>query len=322
MKYLLLADVHLGVHKSSDIWHDVVIDLFFDIQDKCINKGIKDIIILGDFFDTRKSVNVKTIHTAYDVSNIFSSSDITIHILVGNHDTYYKSQIKPSSLEIFKETDNIHIIDEPTVMDDILFVPWDTSFDGDAKYCFGHFDIIGFLMNQNYVAKDGLDPEVFNKFEKVISGHYHTPSNQGNITYLGAPYQLDFHDAGGKRGYYVFEDGELEFIEYTGAPRYIIMSSEDEPKDIEGNIIKIKFTKDYGHNKNNDIIDKVSSMNPQQLHVDFSKTQGEEVEEEHNVSILEHKDIIREYVMNSEPPSHIKKDIVLNMINKMLKEEE
>jgi len=33
VKYLLLADLHVGVHNDSDIWHKVVINLAEEIRD-------------------------------------------------------------------------------------------------------------------------------------------------------------------------------------------------------------------------------------------------------------------------------------------------
>jgi hypothetical protein len=46
---------------------------------------------------------------------------------------------------------------------------------------------------------------VFAKFDSVYSGHFHQPSSHGNITYLGAQYEMTWADEGQKRGFNVFD---------------------------------------------------------------------------------------------------------------------
>jgi hypothetical protein len=36
----------------------------------------------------------------------------------------------------------------------------------------------------------GLDPKIFDKFDRVFSGHYHTRSDNGKIFYLGNTYEI------------------------------------------------------------------------------------------------------------------------------------
>ena len=60
----------------------------------------------------------------------------------------------------------------------------------DADVCFGHLELAGFYANQDYKCHHGTDPEIFNKFDRVFSGHFHKKSKKGNITYLGNPYQI------------------------------------------------------------------------------------------------------------------------------------
>jgi hypothetical protein len=59
-----------------------------------------------------------------------------------------------------------------------------------------------------------LSPKVFEKFEYAFSGHFHHKSDNGNVYYLGNPYQITWSDYKDPRGFHIFdtETRELEFI--------------------------------------------------------------------------------------------------------------
>jgi len=190
VKKLLVTDTHLGLYSDADAWLDIVLNFFKYVVKYCHKNNINQIIHLGDFFDNRKSLNTKTQHQAHRIAKILGAvKDLETHIIVGNHDCYYKNQIHPNTLELFKEYKHIKVIDEPTLLDGILLVPWGcVPTKGDAHnvaYCFGHFAINGFYMNDSYKCKDGISKATFKDFKKVLSGHFHTPSSNNGIHYLG-----------------------------------------------------------------------------------------------------------------------------------------
>jgi DNA repair exonuclease SbcCD nuclease subunit len=51
---------------------------------------------------------------------------------------------------------------------------------------------------------------MFDKFEKVYSGHFHTRSNDGKIYYLGNPYEMYWNDVNDERGFHIFDTDTLE----------------------------------------------------------------------------------------------------------------
>ena len=61
MKYLLVADTHLGIKKASERYHNVVYNLFEEIINVCKEINITEVIHLGDFFHERKVTNTKTL---------------------------------------------------------------------------------------------------------------------------------------------------------------------------------------------------------------------------------------------------------------------
>ena len=320
MRYLLVGDTHLGLYGDSDVWHRVALDLFKEIHDTCHRQNIETIIHLGDFFHNRKSMNTKTQNVAHEIADILNG--LKLIVIIGNHDTYYKNKILPTSLRIFRKYNNIQIIRKPIFLEDnILLVPWGAEIQPTHyKYCMGHFEITGFHMNDSYVCNKGDDPSKFSSFQKVFSGHFHTPSTQGKITYLGSPFQQSFHDAGSTRGYYIFENGELDLIEFTKYPHFIKMSTESiDNSSINGNVIKLTFEKDYGTEQNEKIIDNIMSKGPYQLHVDFSKISYEldEEPEEELPDMIDHDEIIKDYVSKIEKPMNIKEKTLLEIIDSL-----
>lgn len=320
MKSVIICDTHLGLYSDSDIWHDVTYNLFAEVHDYCVKNDIDVITHLGDFFHNRRSTNTKTQHVAHRIAK--SLAPLKINIIVGNHDCYYKNKITPNSLELFKKYNHINIIEETQVIDDVSLVPWNGKLK-ESKYCMGHFDINGFHMNDYYVCKGGIEEKDFESYDMVLSGHFHTPSRKNNIIYLGSAIQQTFNDVGGKRGYYVFDDGELTFIEFNKYPHFIKINATDKITDeMNGSIVRLTFFEDYGDNQNQQIIEKVVNKKPLQLHVDFkiSKDITGDKQEDVDVGMLDHDKVITSYILNCEIPKHINRKTLTKMMLKFKEE--
>ena len=149
--------------------------------------------------------------------------------LVGNHDIYYKNTLRINAPNELLGDYDIDVIDEPTTRNydgtDILFLPWicdenrDDTFrsitKSTAPVCMGHLELNGFEAHPGHVMDKGTDMTIFKNFKKVFSGHYHTRSNDGQVFYLGNPYEMYWNDCGDKRGFNILdtETGEIEFVE-------------------------------------------------------------------------------------------------------------
>jgi DNA repair exonuclease SbcCD nuclease subunit len=327
---IMTADTHLGIYKSSETYHTTTINFFKTVIDTCIRENINTIIHLGDWFDERKFINILTLDVSAIIVEMIEKAGIMLIIIAGNHDTYYKDQIKPTSLSIFKEWKNVTVIDYPCVFDDFTIIPWHTEtpemLEKGGKYLLGHFEINDFDLTPSYKTnKFKFNPSDFSKFEQVITGHFHTPSHKRNITYLGSPYHQTFNDVAGVRGYYIFDNGNLEFIEFTDYPKYVIIDTETKylPENIKGNFIRLKFLRDYGINENMKIIENVQMLEPLELYPDYSGisiTQDIKSEEKHmDIKMKNHKDIFFEYIDKSVVPEHLNKDTMKKMVDSLLK---
>lgn len=329
MKHIVVTDTHLGIYNASDLWHKIAIDLFSDMKVMGEKREINSIVHLGDFFHNRKETNTKTLDTAqFIVEKILPN--FKINIVIGNHDTYYKNKIFPNSLQIFKEAENVNIIYTHDYLNEdknIILCPWNEipniQADPSNIFLFGHFEINGFLMNSSYRCKSGIDKRTLREFKHVYSGHFHTPSAKGNITYLGSPYGLTWHDVNSKRGYYIFDsnNGEMEFIEYKDSPKFIVVGTENiNREEIKGNFVKLLFQKDYGHIKNQKIVDDISNMMPLSLQTDYSQISfmGTKDKKTEDIKIIDQVNIIKEYVEKTDFPEHIKKSTLLNFMDKLM----
>lgn len=262
-----------------------------------------------------------------------------LYIITGNHDLYYKNAVHPNSIEIFKsiktpENHNINIVEHPIVIDNIVLLPWlitDEDYESIVKnnynvdYAMGHLAINNIIMNRSeYLSKnETLNISDFKNFKLVLSGHYHQYGEYNNVVYIAAPYHMDFNDYG-NRGIYVFDGqtGDMEFIEYKNSPKYIVVNAEDyDPHLIEGNNIKLEFYSNIGLNEINQIIEDVTCLSPCSVNVSykFSNTFTKPEENDTIEEIKSNREMLINYLKESEIPSNLKISVFNNIIESLEK---
>ena len=160
---------------------------------------------------------------------------IQLHILVGNHDIPYRNTNDINAIrETFARYETISLYWDPTELNidgcRVLMMPWINSsnqtecFDiinkTKAQVMFAHLEIKGFEMYRGMPSHEGYDPNMFQKFDVVASGHFHKKSQRDNIHYLGAPYQMTWSDYDCPRGFHIFDTSSREF-EYVINPLHM-----------------------------------------------------------------------------------------------------
>jgi len=240
---LLLTDIHFGRKNYRLNIVDDTIKFYKMVIDKY---KVKNIIILGDVWHNRTYIDWFIFNKVNEFFRYIKEKDINVTILIGNHDSYYKSTISINSLSYLRDMFNFNIIDEDTEFiingKKGLLVPWipEIKFKKDpSKYdiIFGHFEIKGAPLTKGIKSEGGNNKNIF-KNTKIISGHYHIKSDM----YLGTSEQHDFGDFNEKKGVHILKPNfELEFIENKIAPKYIylyINSKKELPIRIEGAFTK------------------------------------------------------------------------------------
>ena len=112
MKVAIITDQHFGARNDSihflDFYEKFYSETFFPEIDK---ENITKVLILGDTFDRRKYVNFYSLQRAKKMFfDPLAERDIEVHMLVGNHDTYYKNTNDVHSPGLVLDYKNINII--------------------------------------------------------------------------------------------------------------------------------------------------------------------------------------------------------------------
>ena len=194
MKVAIITDQHFGARKNSKHFHDYFLRFYNDIFFPTIEKeGISTIVDMGDTFDSRKGIDFSSLSWAKDnYYNRLRDMGCSIHSIVGNHTAYYKNTNDINAIDLLlAEYDNIKTYSEATEIKldnlGILLIPWINSENEKqtlkmisktkCPMAMGHLECKGFRIHRGYVMEQGIDVDLFDKFEKVYSGHYHTRSD-------------------------------------------------------------------------------------------------------------------------------------------------
>ena len=262
MKIALITDTHFGARNDSEVFNDY----FFKFYDNTFfpyleEHNIKTVIHLGDITDRRKFINFKTLQRfRHDFIWKLGRMGIDTHVIIGNHDTYYKNTNDVNAVDLLlREYDNVTIYSEATEVKidnrNILFIPWinqdneESTFkfiqNSNSKCAMGHLELSGFRAHRGVIMDHGHASELYSKFEKVFSGHYHTRSDDGRIYYLGNPYEMFWNDVDDQRGFAIFDTETLEHfhvdnpyrifynVYYNDTPHQLFDASEYENKIIK-----------------------------------------------------------------------------------------
>ena len=229
MKIALLNDTHFGARNDNPAFvkyfNRFYDEIFFPY---IIQHDIKTLIHLGDVVDRRKFINFNTAHNFQE--NFWKrlwDLKIDTHIILGNHDTYYKNTNKVNFTHLIKTFDGENepwIYDKPATVNfdglDILLLPWicpeteeESIYEIDnshAEVCMGHLEIKGFEMHKGHFQEVGLEMDQFRRFDKVLSGHYHRKSDNGTIYYLGTQYEITWSDYQCPKGFHIFDTDTRE----------------------------------------------------------------------------------------------------------------
>ena len=279
MKIAIISDQHFGFKKGSKIYHDFFLkfyeEVFFPVIDKL---GITTIVDMGDTFDSRKGIDFGALAWAKDnYYDPLAQRNITIHTIVGNHTAYYKNTNEVNAVDLLlREYDNVKIYAEAEEVKlgnlNTLFIPWINSDNSQSTYktikqsdcriAMGHLELNGFRAHRGHIMEDGHDAKIYEKFDKVFSGHYHTRSDDGRIFYLGNPYQMFWSDVNDKRGFVIFDTETLEH-KYLNNPNelYKIVRYNNTPRqtfkyqEYAGKIVKLIVEQRDSHKEYEKFID-------------------------------------------------------------------
>lgn len=290
MKHIIVSDTHVGCRDDNPHIAKHQRDVWAYILDYAEANDIRHFYHLGDFFDNRKKISLKTMEEVEHLTCALDERGITVDLLVGNHDTAYKNTNRVNSPEFLLDPTIFRVfIEDVTEENDIIFVNWLNSENFEdavkkiesskAKYCFGHFDINGFKFQKDGKTSESvLNQSSFFRFQKVLSGHFHTRQAVGNIEYIGSPFEMTWADHDDPKGFTVFDDeaGTFDFVPH-GIHLFQLMYIGESVKspdnfntprlqtmdELAGRIVRV-VTK-LSDKDNEKLIANLSKFNPAQL---------------------------------------------------------
>lgn len=223
-KALLFTDPHVDCRGGSRVFREFQAAYFKEeMFPRAVNEGCDVIICGGDFFDNRNNMSLATIdYIMNEFIPMVEEYKLPLYIIVGNHDIAFKNTNRVNSLSIFDQCEYITIIDQDihvikTTGKEIVCCPWINQENEESfletlqqlankdRVLIGHFEINGAQLDKSRLCDHGVEPSLLAGYDHVLSGHFHLPSQLGNIEYMGATFHLNWGDYGSWRGYKVYD---------------------------------------------------------------------------------------------------------------------
>jgi hypothetical protein len=258
-------------------------------------------------------------------------------IIIGNHDMYYKNTTELNALKELQGhyMNEVNLILKPKVMDydglKMGLVPWicpdnekeSVEFIKTCKVDFigAHLELQGFEMQKGMPCQDGMSPKLFDRFESVLSGHFHAKSSQGNIHYLGSQMEFFWNDCNDDKYFHIL-DTETREVTAVRNPITIYekiyydhenMNKFKDLKYLDNKFVKVIVTNKGDPYEFERFIDRVQAQKIHELKIqeDFKEFIGENVGDE-EISLDDTETIVYNYIdaVNTDlDKGRIKKEI-------------
>ena len=341
MKVAIITDQHFGARKNSKLFHEYFLKFYNEVFFPYLEEhGITTIVDMGDTFDSRKGIDFSAL--AWAQKNYYDrlrEMGVTIHTVVGNHTAYYKNTNNINAIDLLlREYENVIVYSEPTEAKlgdlNVAFIPWindensEDTFklikDSSVRCAMGHLELTGFRAHRGCIMENGMDGQLFENYEVVFSGHYHTRSSDGKIFYLGNPYEMFWNDVNDTRGFHLFDTETLEHTPIDN-PYQLFHNLYYEDTDhqmfdvtsYENKIVKVIVKKKTDSKKFEKYIDKLYSVGVADLKIveNFQLTESEDFEVEESEDTLS---ILDRYIGESE--TDLSKERIQNVMRSIYQE--
>jgi len=338
MKVAIITDTHFNFKKGNKTFHDYFEKFYKNVFFPTLKKYKVDTVIhMGDMFDNRKTTDYWSIDWTRRVI-LEPLKKYKVHVILGNHDIFYKNTTDLNSpMLLVNNYKNINVYTKPTNVQvgelDVLFIPWITP-DGEAetlqsiqtsyaRVAMGHLELSGFYAHKGQIQHNGRDKSIFNKFDKVFSGHYHTRNDDGKIFYLGNPYQLYWNDYGDTRGFTIFDTETLEITKIDNPYQMfkVIQYTDDVSVDLseyENCIVKLIVKERKDQVKYEKFLNSLVEANVQDLKVIEQVTINDQFDASECVENEDTLSLLKMYVDESE--IELNKNRIKDLLNTIYQE--
>ena len=232
-KLAFFTDIHFGARNNSDQHNQDNLNFIDWFIEKVKEEKASHIAFLGDFFENRNAINVRTLRYGTLACRKLNELGIPIIFIIGNHDLYHRGNREIFSTDMFKDLNNFHLVAQPEELNKDLFVapylfkdeyPNLSAEINSHKYVLGHFEFRDFVVTGADRKMDhGPDASLFTGPKYIFSGHFHKRQANKNIIYIGNTFPTNFGDAGDKERGCAFlnvADDDVYFCDWEDAPLF------------------------------------------------------------------------------------------------------
>lgn len=270
MSYLLISDVHFHAWTSFATTNEdginsrlqIIIDeIRRQAHTHWIKSGDKKLVIAGDVFHKRGSVQTSVMNPVLDFFQELSANDWKIAILSGNHDLESKDASRlSSSVTALELCSGVKVYSQPAIDCDmkIAFIPWFADVKALKEQIDTLDTFIGKKSDYDLIIHAPVDDVIYGLpehgltakhlakagFKRVFSGHYHHhKAFDGDVYSIGATTHQTFSDVGSKAGALsVFDDKVIWSA--SQAPRFIDINADnfdDAELIVDGNYVRCRI---------------------------------------------------------------------------------
>jgi DNA repair exonuclease SbcCD nuclease subunit len=348
MRLILTSDIHFGVPNKLEhsLWASKV------IREYASKNDIGVVIVLGDLFHDRTSLNIQVLTTAYD---FFDDTEKNYNqewaVFPGNHDMYLKNSWEVNSVRPLSRV--VTIIEDVKALQYggvkfwiLPFVHYESAYmevvkaieskATDKDVLLTHIGVAGASLNECFLLKHWSVVDFSQtKFHRIYSGHFHCHQKVGDKTwYTGSPIPFRFDEGLVDHGFIEFDTetmdhkfiktfdvGKLLLPNQEHAPDYITCVDSDVEKiNVRDNHIRVCLSRDYTSNELTELRNKILSNGAKV--VKWMKTKQEEDTSISNVtkSNLGDGSVLFEQWIKHDMPENIDTNEVLNL-NKQIVED-
>lgn len=256
MKFIVSGDIHchlftnyaVNKNKEDNSRHKVIMRVLNDMLKYAKDNKITKIILNGDIFETKSSVDAIVNNAFWDWCVSAKHSDIQIYLNTGNHDIASLHDESITLLHPYKDLENVILAEKPLVIneDDCIFafLPFRRNIDevkdnvhalvkkcsdlkcsNKPKFLFYHGAVFGALISQreflNKAQSVTTEDLKSDYFDFIFLSHFHKPQAIKDCAmYVGSPLHHTLHDAGDSKGFAVFdtESFSINFVKTSYPP--------------------------------------------------------------------------------------------------------
>ena len=151
-----------------------------------------------------------------------------------------------------------------------------------------------------------MNADIFSRFEHVLSGHFHTRSSQGNVSYLGSQFEFTWADVDDPKYFHILDTETREITPVrnpiTMFKKVIYDDTKTDYTTIDISDYEQKFIKLIVINKNDlymfdKFVDKLQSIETYELKIaeSFEEYLGESIDDE-KISLEDTTELLDSYV--------------------------